>query len=111
MCTGKVNGGNIAGSTDCGTYACRLGWALYLEGLWDSEECGVQRAAAFIEIFNIGLINYFGFSRTEQIISIFHSDAHCDATAIATVRAAIKRREQEIAQAQYEQQEAIAVCS
>jgi len=80
----------------CGTYACRLGWALLLEGLWDpAREPFVKNSSVFREIFSAkdGVFRYFGLTPAETI-AIIHGDARDDAAALAAVDAAIARHEQ-----------------
>jgi len=79
----------------CGTYACRLGWALYLEGLWDPEkEMYIQDNQVFRDIFNskFDLLGYFGLEPNEMD-AIFPVDARDDDAALAAVDAAITRHE------------------
>jgi len=82
-------------NTDCKTYACRLGWALLLEGLWEPEKCPVRHTPAFQKMANIGLAVYFGMTDAEEVY-VFSGSSEDDEAALAAVDAAIARHEQTI---------------
>jgi len=82
----------------CGTYACRLGWALYLEGLWDPEKGEIRHTPAFQKIANIGLAVYFGMTDAEEVC-VFDGRAEDDEAALAAVDEAITRHKRVLQEA------------